>query len=49
MSPLRYLIIGISLLVWTLPARAVPIVDLPNLDSITVFEHSGPGPDLYVR
>ena len=48
MSPLRYLIIGISLLVWSLPARAVPIIDLPDLVSITVFERSGPGPDPYV-
>lgn len=49
MSLLRYLIIGISLLVWTLPAQAVPIVDLPDLDSITVFERStAGGPDAYV-
>lgn len=49
MSLLRYLSIGIGLLVWTLPARAVPIIDLPDLDSITVFERSTPGgPDAHV-
>ncbi len=48
MNLLRCLTIAVSCLAWTVPAQAVPIMDLPDLNSITVYERSGPGPDPYV-
>ena len=47
MNLLRYLVPALGLLLWTLPAQAIPIQNLPNLVSITVFERTfagGPTP-----
>ena len=49
MNLLRCLLVVVGCLAWTLPAQAVPIMDLPDLDSITIYERStAGGPDPYV-
>lgn len=49
MNLLRCLPVVVGGLAWTLPAQAVPIMDLPDLDSITIYERStAGGPDPYV-